>query len=190
MSHAVTDEPRRHRLSVEDYYRMAEVGILAPDARVELIDGEIIDMVPPGSSHAAVVDRLTKILVTAMGDRAIVRVQNPVRLGRYSAPQPDVALLRYREDFYDERLPNAPEVLLVIEVAVTSLRYDRYTKGRLYAAHGVPEFWLVDVSGRRLVRHRAPEQGRYTVVDEPNVGTALELTALPGVTVDLRRLLG
>jgi Uma2 family endonuclease len=190
MSHAHADTPRPHRLTVADYYRMAEVGILAPDARVELIDGEIIDMVPPGSSHAAAVDRLTKILVTAVGDGAIVRIQNPVRLGAYSAPQPDVALLRYRDDFYDERLPQAADVLLVVEIAVTSLRFDQHTKGDLYAAHEIPEFWLVDVSGKRLVRQRAPREGAYTLVDEPNLAAALEVSILPGVTIDLRRLFG
>lgn len=190
MSHTVADQPRRHRLSVDDYYRMAEVGILAPDARVELIDGELIDMVPPGSSHAATVDRLNKILVSAVGDAAIVRPQNPIRLGVYSEPQPDFALLRYREDFYDEHLPQAADVLLVVEVSVTSLRFDRRIKGRLYSEHEIPEFWLVDVSGKRLVRHRTPEQGRYTLVDEPNLGAAIEVSALTGVTIDLRRLFG
>jgi Uma2 family endonuclease len=190
MSHAVTDQPRRHRLSVDDYYRMAEVGILAPDARVELIDGQIIDMVPPGSSHAATVHRLNKMLVPAVGDAAIVLVQNPIRLDAHSEPQPDFAFLRNREDFYEASVPRATDVLLVIEVAVTSLRFDRHTKGRLYAIHGIPEFWLVDVSGKRLVRYRTPEQGRYTLVDEPNLGAAIEVSALPGVMIDLRRLFG
>ena len=190
MSHAVTDLPRRHRLTVDDYYRMAEVGILAPVVRVELIDGEIIDMAPPGSLHAATVHRLNEILTRAVESRATVLVQNPVRLSEHSEPQPDLALLRRREDFYAEHHPRAADVLLVIEVAHTSLHFDRDTKMPLYAGHGIPEAWLVDLRGRRLVRHRAPEQGSYTLVDQPDLGVALSVSALSGVAVALQRLFG
>jgi Uma2 family endonuclease len=190
MSHAATDLPRRHRLTVDDYYRMAEVGILAPEARVELIDGEIIDMAPPGSPHAAAVLYLTEVLVRAVDRRASVLAQNPVRLNEYSEPQPDLALLLRRDDFYRERHPRAEDVLLIIEVAATSLRFDRKTKLPLYARHGIPEMWLVDLGGGRLVRYRAPQQGSYTLVDEPDLGTPLEVAALAGVAVDLHRLYG
>lgn len=169
---------------------MAEVGILAPDARVELIDGEIIDMAPPGSLHAAVVHRLNEVFVRAVGDEATVLVQNPVRLNDYSEPQPDLALLRRRADFYAERHPRPADVLLIVEVAASSLRFDRGTKLPLYAAHGIPEVWLVDLDGRRLVRHRAPRHGAYALVDEPDLGATLEVEALPGVAFDLRRLFG
>ena len=167
MSHAATDLPRRHRLTVDDYYRMAEVGILDPEARVELIDGEIIDMAPPGSPHAGTVTYLTEVLMRAVDGRAIVLVQNPVRLSQYSEPQPDLALLRPRDDFYRERHPRADDVLLIVEVAASSLRFDRKTKLPLYARHGIPEMWLVDLGGRRLVRYRAPQHGLYTLVDDP-----------------------
>jgi Uma2 family endonuclease len=190
MSHAVTDPPRRHWLTVDDYYRMAEVGILAPDARVELIEGEIIDMAPPGSPHAAVVDRLTRIFVRAAGDAAIVRVQNPVRLSVYSEPQPDLALLRPRDDFYAAHHPQPADALLVVEVADSSLRFDRDTKMGLYAQHGIPEAWLVDLRGRRLIRYCAPQQGQYTVVDEPDLGSALRTTALPDIVLELHDLFG
>jgi Uma2 family endonuclease len=188
MSHATVDLPSRHRLTVADYYRMAEVGILAPDARVELIDGEIIDMAPPGSLHAATVMFLTRALMHAVDDRALLLAQNPVRLSEYSEPQPDLALLRPRDDFYREHHPRAHDVLLIIEVAATSLRFDRETKLPLYARHGIPEMWLVDLGGKRLVRHRAPQQGAYTLVDEPDLRSTLEVAALPGVSVDLQRL--
>jgi Uma2 family endonuclease len=190
MSHAATDLPRRHRLTVDDYYRMAEVGILAPEARVELIDGEIIDMAPPGSPHAGTVNYLTEVLMRAAEGRATVLVQNPVRLNEYSEPQPDLALLRRREDFYRERHPRADDVLLIVEVAASSLRFDRKTKLPLYARHGIPEMWLVDLGGRRLVRYRTPRDGSYTLVDEPDLGTALEVSALTGIAVDLHRLFG
>jgi Uma2 family endonuclease len=190
MSHAAADLPRRHRLTVADYYRMAEVGILAPDARVELIDGEIIDMAPPGSLHAATVHRLLEVLVRAVESRASVLVQNPMRLSEHSEPQPDLALLRRREDFYAEHHPRAADVLLIIEVAHTSLHFDRDTKIPLYAGNGIAEVWLVDLRARRLVRHRAPQQGLYTLVDQPDLSLALEVSALSGVAVDLQRLFG
>jgi Uma2 family endonuclease len=190
MSHAAADLPRRHRLTVADYYRMAEVGILPPDARVELIDGEIIDMAPPGSLHAATVHRLNEILARSVGTDASVLVQNPVRLSEHSEPQPDLALLRRREDFYSGHHPRPVDVLLIIEIADTSLRFDRDTKVSLYATHGIAEVWLVDLRGRRLVRHRAPQQGSYTLVDEPDLTAALEVSALSGVAVDLHRLFG
>jgi Uma2 family endonuclease len=190
MSLAPTDLPRRHRLTVSDYYRMAEAGILAPDARVELIDGDIIDMVPPGSLHAATVHRLTKILVHAVGDSAVVLAQNPLRLSDLSEPQPDLALLRPRNDFYDQKLPGPTDVLLVVEIADSSLRFDRDTKVSLYAMHGIPAMWLVDLRGRKLVRHRVPQHGSYTLVDEPDLGVPLEVSELPGIEVDLRQLFG
>lgn len=190
MSLAPTDLPRRHRLTVTDYYRMAEVGILAPDARVELIDGDIIDMVPPGSLHAATVDDLTEFLGRSVGGKAVVRVQNPVRLSELSEPQPDLALLRRRDDRYRQGHPGPADVLLVIEVADTSLRFDRDTKVSLYAVHGIPEMWLVDLRGRRLVRHRAPAQGAYTLIDEPDLDAPLGISELPGIDVDLRQLFG
>jgi Uma2 family endonuclease len=190
MSHLRADKPRPHRLTVDDYYRMAEVGILAPDARVELIDGEIIDMAPPGSSHAGTVDYLLRVLGAAAGHKAQVRVQNPVRLSQYSEPQPDLTLLRPREDFYRTRHPRAEDVLLIVEVAASSLRFDRRKKVPLYARHAVPEVWLVDLGGERLVRYRRPERGTYALVDEPDLHAALDVAALDGVTVGLERLLG
>ena len=188
--YAADDSPRRHPLTVEDYYRMAEVGILDHEARVELIEGDIIDMAPPGSEHAATVTYLTELLVRAAAGRAHVLAQNPVRLSDFSEPQPDLALLRRREDFYRERHPQPGDVLLVVEVAATSLKFDRDTKLPLYARHGIPELWLVDLGGRRLVRHRGLQQSSYRLVDEPDVGVVLELPGLSGVTVDLRRLFG
>ena len=188
--YAAADPPRRHRLTVADYYRMAEVGILDPEARVELIDGEIIDMAPPGSPHAATVHYLNEVLVRAAVGRATVLVQNPVRLDEYSEPQPDLALLRRRDDFYRERHPRAGDVLLIVEIAATSLKFDRETKQPLYARHGIPEMWLVDLGSRRLFRCRAPRDGSYALVDEPDLGRAVELGELSGVAVDLSRLFG
>jgi hypothetical protein len=153
--HAEADLPRRHRISVADYYRMAEVGILDHEARVELIEGDIIDMPPPGSPHAATVTYLTEVLGRAAGDRANVLVQNPVRLSDFSEPQPDVALLRRRDDFYRERHPRADDVLLLIEISATSLRFDRETKLPLYARHGITDFgsWILGAGDSRVTAH-------------------------------------
>jgi Uma2 family endonuclease len=190
MSHVTVDLPRRHRLTVGDYYRMAEVGILAPDARVELIDGDVIDMAPPGSLHAATVTFLTRALMRAVDDHALVLTQNPVRLSDFSEPQPDLALLKPRDDLYRGHHPRAGDVYLVVEVAASSLRFDTKTKLPLYARHGIAETWLVDLDGKRFVRHRAPQEGTYSLVEEPELGSPLGIAGLPQITVDLRRLFG
>jgi Uma2 family endonuclease len=147
-------------------------------------------MAARGSSHAGTVDYLLSVLATAARDRANVRVQNPVRLSQYSEPAPDLALLRAREDFYRTRHPRAEDVLLIVEVAASSLRFDRKKKGPLYPRHGIPEVWLVDLGGQRLVRYRSPERGAYSRVDEPDLHTDRGVTAVESVAVVLQRLFG
>jgi Uma2 family endonuclease len=188
MSQTATDLPRRHRLSVEDYYRMAEVGILGPDERVELIDGEIVDMAPRGSRHAGTVAHLHKLLQRAVADSADVRAQAPLRLDRYSEPEPDLAVLRPSADYYKSAHPRGGDALLVVEVAETSLRYDRDVKVALYARFGIVEIWLVDTRNARLTRYRNPVAGTYETVDEPDVSQPLGIGALPNVSLDLRTL--
>lgn len=175
--------PTRHRYDVRDYYRMAEAGILSPDARIELIEGELVDMAPIGSRHAAVVDRFARSLTLAVGERAIVRVQGPVRLNELSEPQPDIALLRPREDFYAAAHPGPADVLLLIEVADSSLEYDRGVKLPLYARHGIPECWLVNLERGVINRCREPSDDGYRRA-EPIVGL-VELPGLPGCAVAL-----
>jgi Uma2 family endonuclease len=187
MSHSAA-EPRRHRLTVADYYRMGEVGILAPDARVELIDGEIIDMAPIGSLHVSAVLRLDHLLKEALTGKAFVLVQSPIALGEHSAPQPDLALLRPRADYYRSSLAGPDDVLLIVEVAQSSLRFDRDDKIPLYARHGIPEVWLVDLEAKRLARYRKPQQGAYALADEPDLGSALEIAALRATRIDLSSL--
>ncbi len=181
--HATTDQPRRHRLTVDDYYRMAEVGILDHESRVELIDGEIIDMAPPGSAHAATVLYLTQVLVRAVGDRALVLAQNPVRFSKYSEPQPDLALLLPRDDFYRERHPQPADVLLIVEIAATSLRFDRETKLPLYAKHGVPEVWILDLDAKQLEIYREPSAAGYRRRLERRDIESIAPTALPTVAL-------
>ncbi|MBX5460153.1 MAG: Uma2 family endonuclease [Steroidobacteraceae bacterium] len=182
----MADGLRRHRITVDEYYRMAAVGLLAPDARVELIKGVIVDMPPMGARHAAVVTRLHKLLERAAGDLALVRCQLPLRLDAFSEPQPDIALLRPREDFYEQRHPTAADALLVVEVSETRLRYDTRAKAALYARHGVPELWIIDSGRRQLHILRNPAEGAYSSHIIPAEGlSSLTLTALPSVSVDL-----
>jgi Uma2 family endonuclease len=182
------DSIRRHRLTVTDYYRMAEAGILRPDARVELIEGEIIDMAPIGSRHAGTVDQLASCLRRAAGERAIVRVQSPIRIDEHSEPEPDIVLLRPRADFYKTSHPGPSDVLLIIEVADTTLRYDRDVKTLLYARNGIPEVWIIDIEGRQLLRFRNAREGAYARMDRADHSAAITLAALSEASVELGSL--
>jgi Uma2 family endonuclease len=185
MSYTATDDPPRHRYTVADYHRMDEAGIFAPDARVELIDGEIIDMAPIGSPHVSTVLEPDHLLKDAVRGQALVLVQAPIVLDDYSAPQPDLALLKLRADYYRSSLPRAADVLLIIEVAQSSQRYDRSVKVPLYARHDIPEVWLIDAASRKLIRHRAPFQGAYASVDTPDLTKPLAIEQLPDARLNL-----
>ncbi len=152
---------RRHRWTVADYHRLAEAGILGEDDRVELIEGELYEMAPIGSRHAGAVSYLNRILQQAAGNRGIVSPQNPIRLGERSEPQPDLALLRPRADWYRKDHPGPDDVLLVVEVADATAAWDREVKLPLYARHGIPEAWLVDLEAGRLEIHREPGPEGY-----------------------------
>ena len=158
---AVETEVARRLFTRAEYHRMAEVGILKHSDRVELIRGEIVTMSPPGRRHSAFVDNLTQLLILRLGGRALVRVQNPVVLDEYSEPQPDLVLLRRRAVPYKDADATAEDVVLLIEVADTSIRYDRTTKLRLYAEAGVPEYWIVDCTSERVEVYRAPSATGY-----------------------------
>jgi Uma2 family endonuclease len=185
-----TELLRRHRLTVEAYHRMAEAGVLAPDARVELIDGEIVDMAPIGTCHGSAVMRLTHLLTQAVGASAIVSVQSSLRLGDRSEPQPDLMLLLPRDDFYGTAHPVAADVLLLIEVSDSTARYDREIKLPLYARHGVAEVWIIDLDARLLRVCRQPVGEAYTQTTETAVPGLLSPMLLPGVAIDASRLLG
>jgi len=176
----------KRRFTVEEYHRMAQAGILSEDDRVELIEGEIVEMVPIGSRHAASVNRLTNLLSELVGKRAIVSVQNPVRLGPYAEPQPDVALLRPRNDFYAPAHPGPQDALLVVEVAETSADYDREIKMALYARAGVPEAWLVDLQEGVVEVHRSPAPDGYRRVQQHRPGQHLS----PEVSLAVDEVLG
>ena len=172
----------RHLLTVDDYHRMGEAGILTDDDRVELIEGELVAMAPIGSEHIASTNALTRLLVLAVGDRGIVSVGNPVRLNRHSEPQPDFAILKPRDD-YRKTLPRPEDTMLAVEVANTSLEYDRKVKLALYARSGIPEVWIVNLTAREVEVHRSPAADTYLSVTRAGPSDDLTIEALPNVLI-------
>jgi Uma2 family endonuclease len=185
MSVAMDEFPRRHRITVEEYHRMAELGFFAPDARVELIDGEIIDMPPIGPRHRATVSCLHELLVRAVSDRVLVWGQSGIQLGDFSEPQPDLALLPRRADFYAQKNPVGADTLLIIEVSETTLRYDQRTKSPLYARYGIPEYWIFDTQAKQLYVSRNPTPTGYQQTFTADQPASMPIVALPGVTIDV-----
>ena len=183
--------PARHKLDVDAYYRMADAGIIAHDARIELIDGELIDMAPIGQGHASTVDRLTEALFIACQGRAIISVQNPVRLNQLNEPQPDLTVLRRRDDFYGTGNRAGPaDVLLLIEVSDTSLRYDQTVKLPAYARAGIAEYWVVDLPRRAVIVHRQPVADSYADISTKGPGDQLALALAPEVVIALNLVFG
>ena len=188
MSARAENAYRRHRLTVADYHRMGEAGVFAPDARVELIEGEVIDMAPIGSRHARAVNYLNMQLVEAVRRSAVVAVQNPVSLEEHTEVQPDVAVLRMRADLYGISHPRPSDVLLVIEVSETTLRYDQEVKLRLYARAGIPEVWIVDLESSVLLVYTQPDREIYGERQELSAPGVLAPSALPEAAIDLSAL--
>jgi Uma2 family endonuclease len=180
----------RRSLTVADYHRMGEVGILTERDRVELIGGELIAMSPIGSEHAGTVNALTRRLVQVVGERGIVAAQNPVGLDDLSEPRPDFALLKPRSDDYRKATPRPEEVLLIIEVADSSLSYDGRVKRSLYARHGIPEFWIVNLTAGEVEVCRVPSGDSYGSVSHVGREGTLEPELLPGVAIPVAVLLG
>jgi len=180
----------RHRFTVKDFLKMGEAGILAENARVELIEGDVVDMAPIGSGHAGRVNLLIHFLSRAIGDAAIVSPQNPIILSEYSEPQPDVTLLKPRADFYTRSHPEPDDVLLLIEVADSSVRYDRFVKIPLYARYGLREVWLLDLPQKRLEAYRGlrPDHTGYESVTHYHDGS-VSPEALPDVVLNIADLL-
>ena len=184
-------ELKRRLFTVDEYHRMGEVGILGEDDRIELIEGEILEMSPIGSRHAGIVNRLTDVFTLRLRWRAIVAVQNPISLGsKYSEPQPDCTLLRPNADYYAGRLPEPPDILLVVEVMDTSVGYDRGLKLPLYARAGIPEVWLVDSNAERVNACHQPAPEGYHETLTFGRGDALSSAAFPGVVFTVADLIG
>lgn len=180
---------QRHRLTVDEYYRMGQAGVFAPDARVELIEGEVIDMAPIGTRHASAVKKLNALFSAAAQGRAIVAVQDPLRLSDASEPEPDLMLLRPRADFYAQAHPGPADVLLLIEVSDSTAAYDRSVKLDLYARHRIAEVWIVDLDNNVVRFFRHGDGQAYTDITASETPRATPVAALPGMTIDLTGLL-
>lgn len=178
----------RHRFDVREYHEMIRAGILDEDHRTELLDGEIVEMHGIGSRHFACVMALQHALARALDDRALVSVQGPIRLSRYSEPEPDIAVLRPRADFYAQRLPGPQDTLLVIEVGDSSLLKDRVVKLPLYAGAGIPETWIVDLTRNVLEVHGEPVGDTYECCARHR-DDQVRLRAFPDVWLDVAALL-
>ena len=182
-------ELTKRLFTVHDYHRMVDAGILSERDRVELIQGEVLAMTPIGSPHGAAVDRANRAMVTATGDHAIVRVQGSVRLDDYNEPQPDIVLLRPKADFYATRLPGPPDILLIVEIAQSSLDYDRTVKARLYAGAGIAEYWVADLDHHCVFVHSELRDGVYCTILQLQRGEPIGPQLLPECRIQTDALL-
>lgn len=178
-----------YRFTRAEYHRMVEAGILHEDSPVELIEGEILEMSPIGRRHKAVVDRCTRAFTQRVGDRAIVRVQSSVVLSDRCEPQPDLVLLRPRDDFYAESDETPADVLLIVEVADSSEGYDRQVKAPLYARYGIPELWIVNLVRDHVAVYRAPTPDGYATTQIARRDDRIEPLLLPGVSIAVADIL-
>ncbi|ERT09974.1 restriction endonuclease family protein [Lyngbya aestuarii BL J] len=169
----------KRRFTISEYHQMAEVGILTPSDRVELINGEIIEMSPIGKRHAACVNRLNQLFSQSLGDRILISVQNPILLNNLSEPQPDIALLQPRSDFYASGHPQASDIFLIVEVADSSINYDQEVKIPLYSASGITEVWLIDLNQNILQVYQQPTPNNYQIIQQFQPENSLSSLAFP-----------
>ncbi|MBD2208027.1 Uma2 family endonuclease [Calothrix sp. FACHB-1219] len=179
----------RRKFTVEQYHKMLDSGILTADDRVELIRGEIIEMSPIGTKHAACVNRLINLLVQLLGKRVIVAAQNPIRLNDNSQPQPDVALLKPRDDFYATAHPQPQDIFLLIEVADSTIEYDREEKIPLYAEANIIEVWLVDINEQIVEVYQQPTAAGYQFMQKFASGQTLSIPGLSDVNISVNEIL-
>ena len=185
------DRDRIRKYTVDEYHAMVETGILTPDERVELIDGEIVQMPPMSSPHASVINHIVSRFNRMLGDdQAVVWSQCPITFPINTEPEPDVALLRPRADFYRSNLPTPQDTLLLIEVSRTTLRYDRNIKLPLYALAGIPEVWLVNLAQDTIEVYRGPEGGAYRASNQLRAGGTVSPQAFPDLRFAVEELLG
>ncbi len=173
-----------------EYHQMLEARILTEDDRVELIAGEVVEMSPIGSRHAACVNRLNQLMVERAGKIALVSIQNPIHLGEHSEPEPDLALLQPRSDFYVQAHPEPEDVILIIEVAESSVEYDRQVKILLYAQNDIVEVWIVDLSAAIIEVYRQPSSAGYGQIQRLKRGQSLSPQAFPQCVMRVNEILG
>ncbi|WP_019990265.1 Uma2 family endonuclease [Rudanella lutea] len=179
-----------YQFTVTEYHQMGEAGIFTENDRIELINGRIYTMSPIGRKHFACVARLTKLFTMRLADAAIVSVQNPVILNDRSEPEPDIAVLRPRDDFYEAALPNPADVLLLIEVSEATLRFDKEVKLPLYAQSGIPEVWIINLKTPSVEVYTDPQEGGYGQLKTLKRGQNLTPTAFPLLTFGVSDLMG
>jgi len=180
-----------HKFDVEQYQLMGKAGVFHPEARVELIQGEIIPMTPIGLRHSVTINRTASFFYSRVQSNGVISTQNPIRLPNYSEPQPDIVILRHRDDFYEGKFPEAEDVLLLIEVADSSLRYDQTTKLSLYSEYGILEYWIANLERNILEIYRQPQNKSYlkqTLIDSATIPFAP--IAFPEMTMTLRDIYG
>ena len=175
--------PFKYRLTVEQYYKMAEVGILGIEHRTELIEGEIIEMSPIGAKHAGTINRLSRVLSPRISDQAIISIQNSIRLNDSSEPQPDLAILHLRDDCYTESIPTPTEIFLLIEVSDSTLKYDREVKIPLYAKAGIPEVWIANIEEQIFEVYKSPNQDRYEQVQNYGKGEVISMSMFANIAI-------
>lgn len=183
-----TVRPKRFR--VDEFRKMTEAGILPEESGWEIIDGYLIDKMIIGSKHASIVKKLNRILSGLAADRAIVSVQDPIAIDEYNEPEPDIALLKPREDFYAKGHPAAADVLLVVEVSDSTLAFDRDIKLNLYAEAGIAEAWLVNLVDGTIEQYSSPENGRYGSMATAKRGTNINSLSVDGLSLDVNDILG
>jgi Uma2 family endonuclease len=186
----MTLELTRYCFTTADYDRMIEAGILDEDSRIELIEGEIVEMTPIGRRHAACVDRLTRLLGSRAEDSAQLRVQGPIHLGEASEFQPDLAVLRRSGDYYASSHPTSRDVFLLVEVADSSASVDRQIKVPVYARYGIAEVWLVDLEANLVTVYRDPTPTGYATVRDAQRGAWVAAQAFPGREIAVSDILG
>lgn len=180
-----------HKFDVEQYQLMGKAGIFHPDTHIELIEGEIVVMTPIGLKHSVTINRTSHFLHQNIQSNGIISIQNSIRLPDYSEPQPDIAILRSRDDFYEHKFPQAEDVLLLIEVADSSLKYDQTTKLALYAKYGILEYWIANLERNVLEIYRQPQNQNYlkrSIIDNDSI--AFNAIAFPEMTMTLRDIYG
>ena len=182
--------PTRTRITTNRYQMMVATGVLTKYDRIELIEGDMLDMAPIGTKHSAITSRLHELFVLAVSRSATVVSGGPVNLGEYSEPQPDLMLLKRRTDFYSGKIPESADVLLLVEVSDSSLAFDQSVKLNLYARYGVSEYWVVDVEGSRVVTYLEPTAKGYVRKLEFAAADSVAPQAFPGVKIAVREILG
>ncbi len=179
--------PKRFR--VEDFRRMTEAGILPEESGWEIIDGYLIDKMSIGSKHASTVKKLNRKLTLMFEDKAIISVQDPIYINEYNEPEPDIALLKPRKDFYEESHPTPQDVLLIIEVSNSTIEYDRAIKKTLYAEAGIKEFWLINLKENTIECYSSPKNGNYRLAEILEAGEIIQSKMIENLTLKVEEIL-